>query len=307
MMPTNDISVIIPYYNREQYIDEAIQSALAQTLKPLEILIVNDCSRESSRRYLDRFADVCRIVDLPVNVGLAGSRNAGIRAARGQFIALLDDDDIWLPRKLEVQRQYFADHPECAAVTCSVRAFFSDQPDQIWARFDSGSMTLAQALRDDYWVVPSSLMIRTSAMWTIDGFDIHFRECEDRDFMIRCCAAGFGIEGIREPLLRLRRTAHGSLSEQLWKMFRAHLRIVWKHKSLYYRAYGFRGAANFLLVTLHMGSFRTRYVDGAVRSLLRVYDRKWVIRSGYREPVKAWTEGLPAKDSTGATAGLGRI
>src|SRR5215467_2929118 len=103
MPTTSDISVVIPYYNREEYIDEAVQSVLAQTLKPLEIIIVNDCSRESSRRYLDRYADVCTIVDLKVNVGLAGSRNAGIRAARGRFIALLDDDDIWYPEKLEVQ------------------------------------------------------------------------------------------------------------------------------------------------------------------------------------------------------------
>ena len=84
---TSDISVVIPYCNREQYIDEAIQSVLAQTLQPLEIIIVNDCSRESSRRYLDRYAGVCSIVDLPVNIGLAAARNEGIRRARGQFIA----------------------------------------------------------------------------------------------------------------------------------------------------------------------------------------------------------------------------
>src|ERR1700758_5627858 len=101
MPAISDISVVIPYYNREQYIDETVQSVLAQTLMPLEIIIVNDCSRESSRRHLDRYADVCRILDLPTNVGLAGARNAGMRAARGKFIALLDDDDIWLPHKLE--------------------------------------------------------------------------------------------------------------------------------------------------------------------------------------------------------------
>ena len=60
----SDISVVIPYYNREQYIEEAVQSVMSQTLKPLEIIIVNDCSRESSRRYLDRYASTCKIVDL---------------------------------------------------------------------------------------------------------------------------------------------------------------------------------------------------------------------------------------------------
>ena len=75
----SDISAVISYYNREQYIDEAIQSVLAQTLQPLEIIIVNDGSRESSRRYLDRYAGICTIVDLPVNGGLASARNEGIR------------------------------------------------------------------------------------------------------------------------------------------------------------------------------------------------------------------------------------
>jgi glycosyltransferase involved in cell wall biosynthesis len=294
MTPTNsDISVIIPFYNREQYVDEAIHSVLAQTLKPLEIIIVNDCSRESSRRYLDRYTEVCKIVDLPKNVGLAGSRNAGIRVARGKFIALLDDDDIWLPEKLEVQRRYMEEYPDCTVVHSSVSAFFTNFPDQVYGRFDSGPMTLAQALRDEYWAVPSTLMMRTEPIRAIGGFDVGYRECEDRDFLIRCCAAGYKVEGIREPLIRFRRTIHNSLSEQLWRMFRAHARIVWKHRKLYYRAYGIRGASNFVMVTLHMGSFQTRYVDGAVRFLLRLHGRKWVIKPGYRDPVQSSQEDRP--------------
>ncbi len=284
---SSDITVLIPFYNREQYIDEAVQSVLAQTLKPLEIIIVNDCSRESSRRYLERFADVCKIVDLTTNVGLAGSRNAGIRAARGQFIALLDDDDIWTPEKLAVQRKYMEEHPECTMVHSKVCAFYTNAEDHVFGRFDPWQpMSLAQALRDEYWAVPSTMMFRTAAIRAIDGFDQSFRECEDRDFLIRIAAAGYRIEGIPEPLIRFRRTLHGSLSEQLWTMFRAHLRVVWKHRALYHRAYGWRGAANFLLVTLHMASWKTRYVDGTVRFLLRVYDRKWIVKPGYRDPVQ---------------------
>ncbi|MGC9999173.1 MAG: glycosyltransferase family 2 protein [Bryobacteraceae bacterium] len=78
----SDISVVITYHNREQYIDETIQSVLAQTLKPLEIIIVNDRSRESSRKYLDRYAGVCTIIDLPANMGIGAAREEGIRRAR---------------------------------------------------------------------------------------------------------------------------------------------------------------------------------------------------------------------------------
>jgi glycosyltransferase involved in cell wall biosynthesis len=285
MIVPSDVSVIIPYYNREEFIDEAVQSVLAQTLKPIEIIIVNDCSRESSRRYLDRYSDVCTILDLKENVGLSGSRNAGIRAARGQFIALLDDDDYWLPEKLELQRKYMEEHPECSALTCSVSAFFSDRPDQLWTRFGPGAITLAQALIEEYWAVPSSLMVRMTALLAVGGFDQRFRECEDRDFMIRFCAAGYRIEGIPKVLVRYRRTGQNSLSERRWRMFTVHIRIVWLHKALFYRVYGTRGMVNFLLGTLYKATNNTTYIHGVVKLIIRVVKLKWRVRSGYQEPV----------------------
>jgi glycosyltransferase involved in cell wall biosynthesis len=295
MSATSDISVIIPYYNREQYVDEAVQSVLRQTLKPLEIIIVNDCSRESSRRYLDRYADLCTILDLKVNVGLAGSRNAGIRAARGQFIALLDDDDIWLPEKLEKQRKYVEEHPGCSAVHSQVWAFFPDKQQQLWSSFNAGPMPLSDALLDERWVVPSTLMVRTNVIRALGGFDERFRECEDRDFMIRCAAAGYAIEGIAEPLTRLRRMSDDSLSERRWRMFLVHVRIVWIHRAHFYRAYGLRGPMNFLLRTLFIASCKTRFVDGPVRFLLRVVKVKWEVKSGYQDPVLAHMRPLQAQ------------
>src|SRR5262249_52982061 len=144
------------------------------------------------------------------NVGLAGSRNAGIRVARGAFIALLDDDDIWLPEKLEKQRRYMEEHPECSGCHSQVWAFFPNKHQEVWSLFDPGPMPLAEALCSERWAVPSTLMIRTSALRSIGGFDKRFRECEDRDFMIRFCAAGYGLEGISEPLIRLRRNSNNS-------------------------------------------------------------------------------------------------
>jgi glycosyltransferase involved in cell wall biosynthesis len=282
---TSDISVVIPYCNRERYIDEAVQSVLAQTLKPLEIIIVNDCSRESSRRYLDRYAEVCTIVDLPKNVGLAGSRNAGIRHARGRFIAFLDDDDIWLPTKLEVQRAYLDEHPECAGVQTAIWEFFSSKPDFLWWMFRSGPMTLAQALTDGYWIVIPTLLIRSNVIRALGGFDVCFRENEDRDFAIRCCAVGYHVEGITEPLARIRREDHPSLSKRHWRMFFGHLKICWKHRALYYRVYGLHGLSNFVLATLHIATREKRHLHLAVRLLVRVFKVKWRVKPGYYEPV----------------------
>jgi len=285
MTAPSDVSVIIPYYNREEFIDEAVQSVLAQILKPLEIIIVNDGSREFSRRYLDRYADVCTILDLKTNVGPSGARNVGIHKARGQFIAFLDSDDYWLPEKLELQRRYMEEHPECSAVTCSVSAFFSDRPDQLWTRFGPGPITLAQAMIEEYWAVPSSLMVRTSAMLGAGGFDQRFRVCEDRDFMLRFCAAGRRIEGIPKVLVRYRRTGQSSLTEHRWRLFFVHIRIVWLHRALFYRAYGIRGMVNFLLGTLYKATNNTTYIHAVVKLIVRVVKLKWRIRAGYHEPV----------------------
>jgi glycosyltransferase involved in cell wall biosynthesis len=285
MSSPRDISVIIPFYNREQFIDDAVQSVLAQTLQPLEIIIVNDCSRESSRRYLDRYKDMCRIVDLPKNVGLAGSRNAGIREAHGRFIALLDDDDIWVPEKLEVQRTYMEEHPACPAVTSWVTAFFRDKPDDLWVQFGPNPIRLSQALNEWYWAVPSTLMIRADALRAVAGFDPCFRECEDRDFMIRFCAAGYSIEGIPKSLVRFRRAGQRSLSGRKLRMYCVHLRIVWIHRALFYRVYGIRGITNFLLATLRKATEQSRMLDHAFRLLLHVLPLKYSIRPGYQEPI----------------------
>lgn len=294
---TAPISVIIPFYNRETYIDDAVQSVLAQTLKPLEIIIVNDCSKESSRRFLDRYKEACTILDLPKNVGLAGARNAAIRVARGKYIALLDDDDIWLPQKLEVQYRYFQENPECSGVHTAVLLMLANRPDERYKKFAPGPLPLSQGLTHGQWVIPSTLMIRTEDAKAAGSFDPWFRENEDRDFVIRCCAAGYRLEGIDEALVRFRRTGHQHLAGQHWTMFRSHVKVCWKHRRLYYRVFGVRGIVSFLLESAYIvigGYIGDRElhtkkpakilpaVMWRVHQLLRV---KYEPKAGYRDPV----------------------
>jgi glycosyltransferase involved in cell wall biosynthesis len=286
MIAQSDVSVIIPYYNRAEFIHETIPSVLAQTVKPLEIIIVNDCSRASTRRELDRYTSTCKILDLPKNVGLAGARNAGMRVACGKYIALVDDDDIWLPRKLEVQRSYMEDHPECSMVHSAVWAFFSDKPDQLWVWCEPGSMTLAKALTDKYWACPSSMFFRAQAARDIGGFDPAFRQCEDRDFLIRFCAAGLRVNCIPEPLVRLRRGDHDRLTLHKWTILRTDLKMCWKHRTLYRRVYGMRGIVSFLLEKTRIATRETRFLDGAGRLVLRFVDVNYSIRKNYRDPIQ---------------------
>jgi len=304
--PTADITVIIPFYNRETYIDEAVQSVLAQTLKPLEIIIVNDCSKESSRRFLDRYADVCRILDLPRNVGLAGARNAGINAARGKFIALLDDDDIWVPEKLELQYRYLQEHPTCAGVHTAVWMMMADLPDEGYKKFEPGPLPLSDALTHVQWVIPSTVLIRTEVVKAVGCFDPWFRENEDRDFVVRCCAAGYRLVGIDEPLVRFRRTGHQHLAGQHLTMYKSHVKLCWKHRALYYRVFGLSGPFGFLLQSAYLviagyvwdirKTRKARFIQAIMWRLHQVLSLKPTVRADHKDPVtrEGWSQGSNA-------------
>jgi glycosyltransferase involved in cell wall biosynthesis len=98
------ISVIIPTINRPHLVPGAVESALNQTLREIEVLVVVDGPDAETLRVLRSIADPrLRIIPLPENVGLGAARHAGVDAARGEWVALLDDDDEWLPQKLEIQ------------------------------------------------------------------------------------------------------------------------------------------------------------------------------------------------------------
>jgi teichuronic acid biosynthesis glycosyltransferase TuaG len=105
-MTSAPVSVIMPAYNTEKFIRRSILSVLAQTHASLELIVVDDCSSDATLQVVDelRHGDArIRIVRQPVNGGVAAARNAGIDAAQGSFIAFLDSDDWWHPRKLEWQ------------------------------------------------------------------------------------------------------------------------------------------------------------------------------------------------------------
>src|SRR5262245_24730960 len=98
------VSVVIPTFNRAHLITGAIESVLAQTLPPLEIIVVDDGSTDDTPERLAPYLD--RIVFLgQENRGVSAARNAGIQAARGNLIAFLDSDDVWHPRKIEIQAE----------------------------------------------------------------------------------------------------------------------------------------------------------------------------------------------------------
>jgi glycosyltransferase involved in cell wall biosynthesis len=108
------VSVIMATYNGQEYLAQAIESALRQTYPSLELVIVDDCSSDESARVVERYLSDGRIsfVRNARNVGVAASRNRALTLATGELITFLDQDDVWLPHKLEIQVAAIKAHPE---------------------------------------------------------------------------------------------------------------------------------------------------------------------------------------------------
>ena len=129
-MPT--LSIILPIYNTEKYIRESLESILHQTYSDFEIICVDDGSTDTSMEIVREIADMDsagRIVtvQLEKNSGIATARNAGIATARGTFIAFADADDIWKPKKLELQMAQFASDPHLDISFCMIQNFISPE------------------------------------------------------------------------------------------------------------------------------------------------------------------------------------
>ncbi len=115
MVMTAPVSVVIPCYRCSSTIERALSSVNCQTLRPAEVILVNDGSADETSGVLDtlknKYGDWIHIIELPLNLGVAVARNAGWNAATQPYIAFLDSDDAWHPRKIEIQYEYMRDNP----------------------------------------------------------------------------------------------------------------------------------------------------------------------------------------------------
>ncbi len=229
------ISVIMPAYNVEQYLDEAASSALAQTWTDLELVICNDGSRDRTGEMAERIRerDPKRVkVVTRRNGGLPAARNTAIAAASGGFFALLDSDDLWDPTFLERQMAVFAAHPEIDLVTANARYLGSRLDGQLVRPWPDPrpAPTLDTILADEEAVFVMTIM-RRRVYETVGAFDESLRTNEDYDYWIRAAAAGFRFARNSEPLARYRRR-DDSLSASEVRMLAGILKVYDKSRAL---------------------------------------------------------------------------
>ena len=113
--------MIIPIYNEERYVAKAINSVLAQTYQDIEIVLINDGLPDDSKAVILDYLNLPNVVYLEQsNGGVAAARNIALRVARGELIAFLDQDDVWMPQKIELQAQHMKTHPKIGLTLANI-------------------------------------------------------------------------------------------------------------------------------------------------------------------------------------------
>ena len=227
-MPT--VSVITPAYNVELYVGEAIRSALAQTYTDFELIVVDDGSKDGTADVVRSMAREDTRVKLvqQANRGLAGARNSALRAARGEFFALLDSDDVWEPEFLAEQMAIMAARPEVDIVTGNGWYLGGAKHGQLARPFPDPrpAPDLASIIGDE-WSVFIMSVVRRHVYTTIGPFDENMRSNEDYDFWLRAAGADFTFVRNDRPLGHYRiRT--DSLSASDVRMIRGILHVYTK-------------------------------------------------------------------------------
>ena len=198
------VSVIIPTYNRDNYLYSAIKSVLNQTFEDFEIIIVDDASTDNTRQVVDKFDDKrIRYIRHKENKGGSAARNTGIKRSKGKFIAFLDDDDMWMPSKLEKQLDLINKNLEIGAVytrTCIINK--SDKI--IWFKSPSlrGNIFL-DILKKNYVGSCSKVLVRKECFNRIGLFDENLPAGQDWDMWIRL-AKHHQFDYVNEPLVLYR-------------------------------------------------------------------------------------------------------
>ena len=202
------ISVLLPVRNGEPYLRASLQSVLAQTFSDFELLIVDDGSTDDTADVARRFTRADGRIELvrQDNGGLAAARNTALRRARGHFLALLDSDDLWMPRFLSAQLAVLEARPDVDIVTGNGRTLGSREdglPARPWPD-PRPAPNLTTILSDELSVFIMSVFHRR-VFDTIGGFDELLRTNEDFDFWLRAALAGFTFARNDEPLGYYRR------------------------------------------------------------------------------------------------------
>lgn len=201
------VSVLMPAYNAERYVAEAVQSILDQTFTDFELIVIDDGSTDSTRAILERFTARDSRIHLSsrANRGVAATRNECLALSRGEFIAVLDSDDVALPDRLARQLKYLDDHPDCLAL--GSRALIIDpegDPLDEWFIETSHEAIDAKNIGSGISAIcHSSVLMRRADVLAVGGYRDEAVPAEDLDLWLRLAEHG-RLANLPETLTKYR-------------------------------------------------------------------------------------------------------
>ena len=194
-MPESLVSVVIPVYNGERFLGEAIDSIRAQSYRPLEIIVVDDGSTDGTARVAKSYSPVVYVYQ--ANSGQAAARNHGVELASGEFLAFLDADDVWMPDKLSRQMAAIASDPNLDSVFGNAEQFLEP----------GTSGVLPPAFHVLPAQLPSAMLIRREKFQQVGGYLPGWKVAEAVDWYAR--ALEFGLKMSTLDRVVYRRRIHG--------------------------------------------------------------------------------------------------
>lgn len=190
------VSIIIPTYNRPRILFDTINNVLNQTLTNIKIIVIDDGSSEEMREIIQSFTDGrIHYIKTEENLGCTGARLLGIQSSEGDFIAFLDDDDEWLPEKLDIQLNLM--EKEQSILSFTGKNIFINSNFQKYS-FKNSYLWMLNFY--NFVGTTSSIIISTDIIKSVRGFDVSLSQLQDYDLFLRIKSLGI-FSGINRPLI----------------------------------------------------------------------------------------------------------
>lgn len=234
------VTAVIPTYNRHDLLSKAIASVLSQTYNNIETIIV-DNGPLPEQGYSDIIASGNNIKYIKIHEqGANYARNRGISEARGEYIAFLDDDDEWLPTKVEDSLRLFESNNDIGLVFTGKRVICVNEGISFYSRSHFNSDDAAEEILVDNFIGTTSCVMVKKTLLQYNLFDVSLSACQDHDLWIRLCRL-CKVGYIDKPLLNYyQRSSLGQISSDYKKYISAHTIIDRKYAGLFSRLSGRR-------------------------------------------------------------------
>ncbi len=256
------VTIVVPAYNASEYIAKTVKSVLQQTYTDFELLVIDDGSTDDTADIVHNFSLQDSRVKLisQENQGVSVARNTGIKMAKGEFIAFLDADDLWLPNKLVSHLEHLHQNSE-VGVSFGKVEFLSSNGELTGYISNSplGAIKSEYLLYENPTVTTSNIVVRREVFEQVGYFDEQISYSEDLEWLLRLsCHQAWKIEGINKVLTRYR-ISQNSLSSDLYKMEQGWNLLI--NKVMNYAPY---------LVNQHYYKAQSRYLRYLARRTLRL-------------------------------------